>query len=372
MIDRFIAINVGTGDAFYARRGDFSALVDGGLAKGFDQVFATTTGCRGVDVLVCTHNDSDHTTGILSFLNSGLSAKECWLPAFWLEALAILLEDDHEVVLLELLTGSDTETESAPETPERRGEEISVERVERALEQKADLDPKFDGLSWPFQTPSLLNGLLWRIRTMGVAQANLLVHAERILEIAIAATRRQIPIRWFDPETRPAGSLTQTLNVVSAAEVRSIRRSNRNLPGVLRLTQVNRDSLVLYMPPAQSAPGVLFSADSDFHFSGLLPADRGMIVTAPHHGAADQENVAAYRRLSIDHADKIESFAWVRSDRAMKVGGARPCREYLAQGRRYCTRCRGAHPTGQDVVLEGNHGSWTPASKVVSCSCSTR
>ena len=84
---RFVAINVGTGDAFFLERGGFASLIDGGLAQGFPRLFSCATGRHDVDVLVCTHNDADHANGVLEFLNAGFCARECWLPASWLEAL---------------------------------------------------------------------------------------------------------------------------------------------------------------------------------------------------------------------------------------------------------------------------------------------
>ena len=138
--DRFIALNVGSGDAFYLERrderGEFSCLVDGGLRKNFAQRFQEVTECEQVDVVVCTHNDIDHTNGLIDFFNKGGKAKECWLPATWMQPLQIMLEDPQ--LALEQLLRAD-QGEQIPETEVRRaGEEVSAKQLKRSLEEKAD------------------------------------------------------------------------------------------------------------------------------------------------------------------------------------------------------------------------------------------
>ena len=69
--DRFIALNVGSwGDAFYLERDGFSCLVDGGLRKDFAKKFLKVVKRQQVDVVVCTHNGSDHANGLISFFNN--------------------------------------------------------------------------------------------------------------------------------------------------------------------------------------------------------------------------------------------------------------------------------------------------------------
>jgi hypothetical protein len=195
----------------------------------------------------------------------------------------------------------------------------------------------------------------------------LLVNAARIINIAFAAQRLQIPIKWFDLERQALAQASSPLSVVNAAQVTSIRRARLSLKGVINLTTVNRDSLVLYSPPDDEAAGVLFCADSGFRNLASPPADAGMIVTAPHHGSRDGENVAVYRALDAAGAAKSPpSWLWVRSDRDCSC---RPCDEYLARQTRYCTRCRGQ--TGkqpfQDVLVFGRGGTWASDSRRCNC-----
>lgn len=91
--DKLIAIGVNQGDAFFLKKQSFRIQVDGGSRNDFDQIFSKATGEKRVDYLICTHNDSDHSNGILSFLRSDLHCKEVWLPAIWLLKLEDLLSN---------------------------------------------------------------------------------------------------------------------------------------------------------------------------------------------------------------------------------------------------------------------------------------
>ncbi|MBS7616204.1 hypothetical protein KEJ45_03275 [Candidatus Bathyarchaeota archaeon] len=53
--------------------------------------------------MVCTHNDSDHASGVLGFLKGGLIAKEVWLPASWMDRPSDLI-GNPESFLKELIT----------------------------------------------------------------------------------------------------------------------------------------------------------------------------------------------------------------------------------------------------------------------------
>src|SRR4051812_10695809 len=58
------ALPVRQGDAFFYRRGTFSALIDGGRSRAsLPILFRELLKRTDVDVLVCTHNDADHANG---------------------------------------------------------------------------------------------------------------------------------------------------------------------------------------------------------------------------------------------------------------------------------------------------------------------
>lgn len=366
---RLVAINVGAGDAFFLERGGFTALVDGGLAKGFPNVFRRAAGTDSVDVLVCTHNDADHANGVLAFLNSGYKAKECWLPGTWIEPLKYLTDEADDGLLRELLVEPENGDKPLPERVSRKGDVIKTATLEASLDRAAEQDPLLDG-----QLGNVPPGIVILGRHAVVAigtQGGIWLDAVRIREIALAATRRQIPIKWFDVDASPGFPPRGALSVINATEVSQIKRSSLSRRDVVRLTQVNRDSLVLYSAPDSGAPGVLFCADSGFGFSASLPADPGMIVTAPHHGSADPENINVYSRLAKQYPEQVGTWTWVRSDKATRPGGSRPCHQYLEQRRRFCTYCRGTTSTGQDISLCGGDSlQWSASPGVVECHCS--
>ena len=368
MIHRFVAIDVGPGDAFFIQRGNFSALVDGGQLSGFLRRLLRATSADAVNVLVCTHNDGDHANGVLEFLQQGGHADECWLPATWMEAVSRLCTasaDEIESLLLD-------EDEVIPEQIQRdEATEITVGELEDQL--TAVLDDKFEALRLlPIGGPWLvLPPGIWLSRRPVRVKTSippLLTDAFRILDIALAATMLQIPIRWFNPEDVPQGQPSFPLSVVNAREVTAIRRARLTLRGVFKLTTVNRNSLVLYSPRDSEAPGILFCADSGFGNLSIPPADQGMIVTAPHHGSGDNENVAVYYKLDAAcAAHQPASWLWIRSD---KDCVSRPCAEYLHRPKRYCTRCRGQtlKQPFQSVVLVGAAGTWDSQSRPCNCS----
>ena len=136
---------------------------------------------------------------------------------------------------------------------------------------------------------------------------------------------------------------------------------------VIRLTTVNRKTLVLYSPPDDAAAGALFCGDSGFENLSSPPADEGMIVTAPHHGSRNPENLAVYSKLDATCTEHSPlSWLWVRSDKDCRV---RPCKEYLERQIRFCTKCRGQ--TGkqpfQSVVPTGRDGAWHSQSRPCNC-----
>ena len=74
-MDRFIAIGVSRGDAFFLNEVR-KKLVDGDVNKlGFAQQFSRTTSAGSVDVIVCTHTDADHINGLLGYFEKCSLAK---------------------------------------------------------------------------------------------------------------------------------------------------------------------------------------------------------------------------------------------------------------------------------------------------------
>ena len=372
--DRFIALNVGRGDAFYLERGEFSCLVDGGLRKDFAKRFQKVTERQQVDVVVCTHNDSDHANGLINFFKNGGRAKECWLPATWMQPLQTMLEYPE---LVEQLLLAD-QSEQIPETEVRRaGEKVSAEQLKIALEKTAD-SQHFDKFILVFVTFERLGVDVPIEGTDGISVIKSeTIPVANISDLATAAIRSGANIRWFDPNLQPIKKAHPHLHVVNASEVCVVQTIRKSFPELVHLTTVNAYSLVLHSP-ARFGPDVLFSADSGFGSRKHPPVFRppvkkNMLVTAPHHGSKDCENEEAYHRLKESAPSNcFRTLTWVRSDQPMCVGGRRPGKMYLKQHRRFCTNCRGCSGDGQDVVMIGSNGCWKPAKGVSPCCCSKR
>jgi hypothetical protein len=135
MTDRFVALPVGQGDAFFLQRGAFAALIDGGRSRpAFATLFRETLNRKSIDVLVCTHNDADHADGVLGFLESGLSCGEVWLPALW--------QDRLDDLLMEPGAFLDELIRDVRELPQKHDESDVRIRLDRLGDQFADDGPQ--------------------------------------------------------------------------------------------------------------------------------------------------------------------------------------------------------------------------------------
>lgn len=253
--------------------------------------------------------------------------------------------------------------------------EVFAEQLKTELEKRAELPQHFDGLSLFFpgavivftQSGQHVHMAADGIPVIGTAT----IRADRILRLAIAATRSGAKIRWFDPHKapKPKEVACTYLRLVNASEVYGLQAIRDSLPYLLYLTEVNRFSLVLYSP-AGIGPDVLFSADSGFGFPSQPPVRKNMLVTAPHHGSGDRENEKVYCLLKKCAPSNFRTLTWVRS--GLYKNGTLPGRMYLKQdrGRRFCTNCRNGPRCGQDVIMIGDgDGCWKPADGVSQCCC---
>ena len=197
---------------------------------------------------------------------------------------------------------------------------------------------------------------------------------EAIRRIAAAAIARRLRIRWFDYHAfasmrRPSGGVCGFLEPINAREQAP---APFKLSFLMRLTVINRQSLVFLAPPKLSRLGVLFCGDSPlgdgrrFAQSFLRhsrPPDLPIVATAPHHGA--ETNRAAY-----DHMRH-----WADVLVLLRAGGDRdqpgPTFKALDWPLKVCAACPGsgrpAHVAG--VASPGRH-PWFPLAIVgMPCGC---
>lgn len=377
MSDRFVALPVGRGDSFFLRRGSFTALIDGGQARaGFPHIFKDTLHRRGVDVLVCTHNDADHANGILGFLEGGLSCSEVWLPALWNDRLDDLLKASDEFVdelfadigQLNKQHVADDPDQTIQMSLESLGEIYADSHNGEQLRENEPREPPPPLImndanlnasrTAPLNediaiAPDIRVPVLFGQTDYEALFLEALTAAKRIRAIAEACIHRNIPIRWFRFSARHGrGGRTGQLVPLNAIEVRrGPRRSRRSISALmyLALTVANRQSLVVCSPPGEHHPGVVFTADSDLSFIGDIPWASGMVITAPHHGS--EANAKAYARFR-NEAPR-QTGIWVRSDGNFR---SRPGASYLQETRRYCTVCRSASLQKKAVMLRLRSG----------------
>ncbi len=383
MSGKFIAIGVGQGDAFFLQRGDFALLVDGGRSvDGFAVQFQRVVKRSSVDVLVCTHNDSDHANGILGFLESGLKCREIWLPGSWTDRLEDLLLKSDEF-FFELVKDIG-ELHERPRSLSALGdwyaeiiqdegvsyEEASADELAEAIETASEIEGGYRGYPWPRGFPWTRYHLElrprlykwwredWRIQLLFEAIAA----GERIRRIALAAYHSGALIRWFEFASEGRrGGIPDRLVPVNAREVAIVLRKRWKALRYFALTTSNKRSLVFYSPGLNNEPAVLFTADSDLGFSQSIQWHPDMIITAPHHGS--ESNAEAYRRFQKE-AQGVSAI-WVRSDGRFKT---RPGSSYLqVPGTRFCTLCRGGVNPKQDLRFTLHRCQWKPVATRKCC-----
>ena len=381
------------GDAFFFQRGEFSALIDGGgSSSSFPGMFQLHLNRSSVNVLVCTHNDTDHSCGIIGFLKSGFGCEEVWLPALWKDRLDDLTNRSSEF-FDELV--QEIESSSPPTADDqRRPDRLSLESLgDLYAQEEQDSGPEGEGevftdealpleaidseekefsshlLSYWIEADPFLDFRIIMLRNairpdrwMLFYQA--LAAARRINAIADEARNRNIPIRWFRYSADNAtGGKARLLAPLNAVQVRPKLRKISSLR-YLALSVANKQSLVFGSPSCPKWPGIVFSAESDFKFRCPIPWYNGMLITAPHHGAGSNAN--AYRRFKKEVGGKFD-INWIRSDKKDK---RRPGPSYLGLNKkhRYCTICRGSIQPKQAVRFAIQHGGWCPRS-TRPCAC---
>lgn len=381
---KFIAIAVGQGDAFFIERTDKLALVDGGRSRaGFAAQFQMSTGMRHVDIMVCTHNDADHALGLLGFLESGLIAKEVWLPASWTDRLDDLLNRPSEF-LSELLRNVEEAETQEMQLP-NLGDSYSANVHARERDRNAKLNEvDFENLSATFEKASESIGLwellsdlplpflslhtelyrLWGPRWRNYGKFKLFMEAlsaaTRIRQISSAAFHSGALIRWFDyigkGQQSIRGGIRDFLTPVNSEEIARIQRPKRSALKYLALTTANNESLVFMCPRGNGIPPILFTADSDLSFNQPISWSHEILITAPHHGS--ESNAYAYKRFGKDTKNAIEDVIWIRSDGRFK---SRPGNSFLqSPGRRYCTLCRGGTQPKQNLKFISRSNIWQP------------
>jgi hypothetical protein len=385
---RFIALPVAQGDAFYFESDESSVLVDGGRNRlAFATMFQRIIRSDGAKVVICTHNDADHASGILGFLENGMRCDELWLPGRWLSVLPSVLKPfvDVFVELADTIAQIPQSSVSEVQSPGLAPIEVYAEQLsEISGELRSDEEAApVNEAGWPESYVSTLeNAEPWEIWMMpwpwpdyhnyslrlGPNGARLLWSAieaaTRIRCLAIEAFHRGISVHWFEFDTSMNSARRYNLQPLNARAVARVRPVVGSLLQSLALTVSNKQSLVFWRHPTGDHPGILFTADSDLAGIMLPKQLDGAIVTAPHHGS--EANANAYRAVRAANPQNAVSITWVRSDGKYR---SRPGPSFLnLSSRRVCTRCRNVASTEQPIRLFSRAGTWV-RQRTKPCQC---
>jgi len=371
-MERFRALPVTQGDSFLLETDDKVVLVDGGIsATGIVGLIGATGLCR-IDVVVCTHADSDHANGVLGLLeNSAAEISEVWLPGDWTMRLKDLCRNPVEfyIEIAQDCSASnavklDSVVPKAAEQSDTEGNDLDLTGVAAAFED--DFIPEelpIDELTWA--ELGLVSS--WRMRQQPL-WIEAVQTAARIRRIARLAQHRGCRIRWFDFDAFDKGASAAGgepfLAPTNSVELTHTTLRRPSALEFLHLSTANRRSLVFLSPGANVRSDILFTADSDLA-QEIPPLRPGSLATAPHHGS--EANAAAYKQLKA-----VESLVLVRSDGRFKDRPGASFKEMAAT--KFCTLCNVSANTSQlkqAVVLEFN-GSWRAITPTIPCTCASR
>ena len=386
MNPRFVALPVGQGDAFFYQQENLSLLVDGGKS-------ISTFSCKFkkyleeidmIDVAICTHNDADHTNGIIGLLkDKKVKIKEIWLPGSWSYKLKQLLENEDKLYyelcknISELNREDINSLEDLELIPEYNKMNVSEENNENFdfLEMCENRKESHSFSSYYSKRIFYKHFVL-----VNKSKINLLKEAidaaDRIKRIAGLAYDQNVTIKWFcfkefQKKGLPYGGKKDILEPVNSREIISLKSISNITPlTYLFLSVTNKESLVFIAFQKPDQPTVLFTADSDLNFKipDLHPKD-SIIVTAPHHGS--EENKDAYDKIEQWHTS-LKEIVWIRSDSNNFKYKKRPGQSFLkVKGNRYCTLCNieSNSKNKQAVIFTNKLSSWIKNTNVSDCNC---
>ncbi|MEZ3415925.1 hypothetical protein HP563_12805 [Pantoea dispersa] len=429
-MNRFIAVKVGKGDAFYLENMGVSFLVDGGASKNrLPLLLSSEATLNDIDILVCTHSDEDHVNGLIGYFLSGKKCKEVWLPGSWMSRLEDMLNTPNEFIkeLFENISDLDEDfLINGANTLEGIGDIISKVHTAHNIkldngneihppilpyindENKDNIDSlkdrsKFDtpkknevNVNKSSERPSpdknetsfSQEKLSQFINEVDNTPKDLFPHnknsqqkisynrneifnsainaAKKILELATLAYNSGARVRWFEYSETESGGGLRYFHPVNSIEVFQARK--RLALEFLCLTKANVESLVFYAYNEDHSAGVLFCADSNFSFQQSLNflSYCQNLIVTAPHHGAEANRIV-YQKLSPYISPNT---IFVRSDSRQSTTNKnpRPCADFRnLTYTKYCTICY-AQSTKQSVILNYTAGGWSP-DNTTGCIC---
>lgn len=359
-MNKFVALKVGSGDAFYLEREEASILFDGGGSeKNFPSLFSKELNLSYVDIIVCSHNDSDHANGIIGYLKSPLICNEVWLPANWVGRIDTLLSTPEmffEELVMNIKDDVDIEylEDSICSAMFENKQELNIENL---VNKSNDSCFSFENFTNNASKLTIKQNKLF---------SKLFSSAMKIKEITSLAYKKRLKVRWFQYDSNSQASGGENyFKPINSFEINKLYSKKMSALQYLTLTHSNKESLVFYSPKIENLiDGVLFSSDSDYSFNQNIPSDLGKtpIITVPHHGSRSNER--AYNTKQLKTYVSNTNTILVRSDGSYKN---RPGKCYKSfKLNKFCTRCNG-YKTGQTIVITPTSQSWISSNSRCSC-----
>lgn len=418
MTSRFVALPVKEGDAFLLNRNGTVVLVDGGKEKIIKKLLWEHGQLKDdvLDIVVCTHNDLDHSGGILKILNSGrFVIKELRVPSVWKEICIYIGDTDESKrnfckiivnAIRDRVINGNIQNDDLKQFAEK------ILNDPDGIENRYDNYPerwKFDdkifekngdllvGYSYELifgssvQEPASMSKLVWSLIDEGLfsssREQNILclgllnavtASVKNIWCIVTIAARKRIHVNYYIRDNKvqilttgksflvPVNARkTSARDILAKMAIKKLKSEESESVSVmvtLAKSLSNRESIAFYAVETETEPGVLFCAECCVQPHGLSPL-RTIIATVPHHGASDNKSV--YQDAERWAMRKV---VWVRSDSKNMV---RPCDEFLKlRSKKYCTRCNVNGFPEQTIEFISNI-NWVDTA-AVPCMCLSR
>ena len=345
----FRAHNAGIGDCFSIKENNKLYVVDGGNENRIIQDFVGET----IVVCVVTHNDRDHTHGILKMLQeeSKVTIEEIWLPGIWQPILDYIYNNPDVLSKLKKYTVVEEENNEKSK--------FELDNLVENTNQNLNLFFEVSDLKIQYiELYRLHTELIKHYPEKYFNTPN--IDLNRILGIFALALERGCIIRFFFP------SMTQTstefnnypFRMLNATELVTIKKtSEKNFLQLLYLSKENKFSLVFEYRHSQ-IPAILFTADSDLYFGNdQFTYNNEIIVTAPHHGS--ESNKDAYTKISQNMY-----ITWVKSGGSMKCLTGATFQKLNTYKNKFCSRCKtrniACNFNYKEIILEYKNSFWVP------------
>ncbi|KAA1153176.1 MBL fold metallo-hydrolase [Pseudoalteromonas distincta] len=356
----FKALPVKKGDAFYLHRiigeenngkykkeNSVQILFDAGVCANFVNTFKQNVKNNYVDVIVCSHSDSDHIFGVRKLMETGIKpCSELWVPAEW-----YLINKNLNPKL-------------------KRSYEDLISSLKERLDQYTEYEEGFSlfdahGLSFIDRILKYDTSFFKKMKMYNITNViHMLIQFEVISDIVNLAMNLGVICRWFNyVDSNPSGG-EPFLEPINCEEFLSTQITKIKPKDLNNLNRKNKEALVFKSCLSNRAL-VIFSSDSNFNFSQPLPvgfSKESILYTAPHHGSVNNAN--AYSRL-----DKItdKNSYCIRSHGSSKVGSS----HINAQAQKYCTQCNTMKGTTAKIVEAklGVDMTWNLLSQTPICQC---